>query len=131
MAKFKKALVKVAVQAYAYRLLVAVVYVLLAFAVRVTNLEAGIATQFDVGGMKPQTTRLILWGAFTLGAMIVMVVRRWQGDLLIMLPMAALVYYSIRYSMATQNMTAPTVYIVIFILVGFILWARRFYESTN
>lgn len=131
MAKLQKALIRVAVRAYAYRLLIAGVYVLLAFAVRTTNLTQGIATQFDAGGMEPVIVRRVLWGAFTVGAMVVMLVRRWWGDLVIMLPMLALVYYSVRYSMETNNQTAPIAYIVIFILVGFILWARRFYESTN
>lgn len=129
MAKLQKALLKVAVRAYAYRLLIAFIYVMLAFAVRTTNLKAGIATEFGAGGVKPETTRFALWLAFTIGAMLVMGVRKWWGDLLIMLPMLTLVYYSVRYSLATQNQTAPIAYIIIFILVGFILWARRFYES--
>lgn len=129
MAKLQRAFLKVAVRTYAYRLLIAFVYSLLAFAIRTTNLKAGIATEFDVFGMEPQTTRTGLWFGFTCGAIIVMVVRKWWGDLLIMVPMLAVVYISIVYSIATRNQTAPIAYIIIFILVGFILWARRFYES--
>lgn len=131
MAKIQKALLKIAIRTYAYRLLIAFVYTLLAFAVRTTNLNAGIATEFDVFGMEPETTRLALWFGFTLGAIIVMLVRKWWGDLLIMLPMLMLVYISVVYSVATRNQTAPIAYFVIFILVGFILWARRFYESIS
>lgn len=131
MAKFQKALFKEAIRAYAYRLLIALVYTLLAFAVRTTNLQQGIATEFGALGMEPQTTRWGLWLAFTIGAIIVMLIRKWWGDVVIMLPMLAMVYFSFRYFLETHNQTAPTVYFVIFLLVGFILWARRFYESVS
>lgn len=131
MAKLQKALLKVAIRTYAYRLAIAFVYVLMAFAVRTTNLQAGIATQFDTFGIKPETTQTLLWFGFTLGGIIVMVVRKWWGDLLIMLPMLAVVYISFQYSIATKNHTAPVAYFVIFFLVGFVLWARRFYESIS
>lgn len=126
-----RTLFKLTIKVYIYRLVIASVHLVMAFAISNTDTRAGVASTFVDTGLKAGFVQFIVFILFIIGGVLVVLPKHHIIDFFILLPMILMSYFSIVYGLNTGNITAPTVYLIITALLSFILSLRWQHESIH
>lgn len=125
----KRTLFKLAVGAYVYRLVIASVYLAMAFAISNTDTQVGVASEFAKTGLRSGFVQFGVFVLFIIGGGLVVLPKHRLIDLVIISPLLIMSWFSLAYAFHTGNITAPTAYLTITFLVVFLLIVRWQNES--